>query len=130
EGCDDGGNVAGDGCDASCQPEEDWTCSGASPSVCDKLVDLRVVSMAFAEDAIYQGESAHLAIEIANDSSHAVASGRIELTAPAAGALGGASFAMADGSCGPVSGKPGAVACTFALAAGQSVTLNGSYTPP
>ena len=33
EGCDDGGTEAGDGCDASCQPEHGFACDG-SPSAC------------------------------------------------------------------------------------------------
>jgi cysteine-rich repeat protein len=33
EECDDGGTTPGDGCDASCQIEPDWTCVG-EPSVC------------------------------------------------------------------------------------------------
>lgn len=33
EGCDDGGNAAGDGCDPTCQVEVGWSCSGA-PSTC------------------------------------------------------------------------------------------------
>jgi cysteine-rich repeat protein len=33
EQCDDGGTTPGDGCDASCQIEPDWTCVG-EPSVC------------------------------------------------------------------------------------------------
>src|SRR4051812_32052904 len=33
EQCDDGNTAAGDGCDASCQPEAGWTCDH-SPSTC------------------------------------------------------------------------------------------------
>jgi cysteine-rich repeat protein len=33
EGCDDSGTTPGDGCDASCQVEPGWICTG-EPSVC------------------------------------------------------------------------------------------------
>ena len=36
EGCDDRGTSDGNGCDASCQTEQGWTCSGA-PSSCDTI---------------------------------------------------------------------------------------------
>jgi len=36
EQCDDGGTSSGDGCDASCQVETDWTCSG-EPSTCTEI---------------------------------------------------------------------------------------------
>ena len=36
ETCDDGGTTAGDGCDASCQQESGWSCSG-QPSVCGEV---------------------------------------------------------------------------------------------
>jgi len=35
EQCDDGNTDPGDGCDASCEIEEGWTCDGA-PSVCEE----------------------------------------------------------------------------------------------
>ncbi len=34
EACDDGNDDDGDGCDASCAVEHGWTCSDATPSVC------------------------------------------------------------------------------------------------
>ncbi|MCP4900690.1 MAG: DUF4215 domain-containing protein, partial [bacterium] len=36
ETCDDGNSVAGDGCDANCQIESGWTCSG-EPSACSSV---------------------------------------------------------------------------------------------
>ncbi|MBA3453033.1 MAG: DUF4215 domain-containing protein [Deltaproteobacteria bacterium] len=32
--CDDGNTAVGDGCDATCTPEEDWNCDQSEPSVC------------------------------------------------------------------------------------------------
>ncbi len=36
EACDDGGTTPGDGCDAACQVESGWTCSG-NPSICERV---------------------------------------------------------------------------------------------
>jgi cysteine-rich repeat protein len=37
EGCDDGNTRAGDGCSTTCDVEDGWTCTEASPSVCRML---------------------------------------------------------------------------------------------
>jgi len=37
EACDDANSYPGDGCSATCAIEEGWSCTGASPSVCDSV---------------------------------------------------------------------------------------------
>ena len=37
EGCEDGGTLNGDGCSATCEVEDGWTCQDGSPSVCTTI---------------------------------------------------------------------------------------------